>query len=257
MYLNARYYYPTLGLFIQPDWFEVTKQGVGTNRYAYSANDPVNARDPSGNLWIAEAGGAGGGAGPAISIIPPAAAAAGLAQSEVQKASGGFFSWVGGILGGSQSSNSLSPQVVISKGDAQPGMGHNGGPPLDEGNDDFNGGPNEPDPKTGTLIAAATGKTIEEIWSNSRVVTENVTTRGTIIESVPNGTRSDADADFDSLGFSNVLNIGPGRRMGTLPDGTRVIVRPSKDGRPTIEFQTVSPSGNVRTTKEIRYGNQN
>ena len=49
MYLNARYYDPTLGLFLQPDWFEVTKQGVGTNRYAYSANDPVNAMDPSGN----------------------------------------------------------------------------------------------------------------------------------------------------------------------------------------------------------------
>ncbi|MEJ2019329.1 MAG: hypothetical protein P8X51_13885 [Maritimibacter sp.] len=36
-------------MFIQPDWFEVTKQGVGTNRYAYSFNDPVNGSDPSGN----------------------------------------------------------------------------------------------------------------------------------------------------------------------------------------------------------------
>lgn len=50
MYLNARYYYPTLGLFIQPDWFEVTKQGVGTNRDAYSFNDPVNLNDPNGNF---------------------------------------------------------------------------------------------------------------------------------------------------------------------------------------------------------------
>ncbi len=40
-YLNARYYDPRLGLFIQPDWFEVTQPGVGTNRYAYSFNDPV------------------------------------------------------------------------------------------------------------------------------------------------------------------------------------------------------------------------
>ncbi len=30
-------------MFIQPDWFEVTKPGVGTNRY--SGNDPVNAGD--------------------------------------------------------------------------------------------------------------------------------------------------------------------------------------------------------------------
>ena len=48
-YLNARYYDPELGLFIQPDWFEVTQPGVGTNRYAYSHNDPVNRIDPEGN----------------------------------------------------------------------------------------------------------------------------------------------------------------------------------------------------------------
>ncbi|WP_377512721.1 RHS repeat-associated core domain-containing protein [Octadecabacter sp. R77987] len=48
-YLNARYYDPELGLFLQPDWFEVTEAGVGTNRYAYSLNDPVNKLDPNGN----------------------------------------------------------------------------------------------------------------------------------------------------------------------------------------------------------------
>jgi RHS repeat-associated protein len=48
-YLNARYYDPKLGMFIQPDWFEVTTAGVGTNRYSYSLNDPVNLRDPNGN----------------------------------------------------------------------------------------------------------------------------------------------------------------------------------------------------------------
>ena len=49
-YLNARYYDPKLGLFLQPDWWEVTWAGVGTNRYSYSFNDPVGASDPSGNL---------------------------------------------------------------------------------------------------------------------------------------------------------------------------------------------------------------
>jgi RHS repeat-associated protein len=48
-YLNARYYDPELGMFIQPDWFEVTQPGVGRNRYSYSFNDPVNGRDPGGN----------------------------------------------------------------------------------------------------------------------------------------------------------------------------------------------------------------
>ncbi|WP_171181842.1 RHS repeat-associated core domain-containing protein [Ruegeria sp. HKCCD8929] len=50
-YLNARYYDPELAMFIQPDWFEVTQPGVGTNRYAYSANDPVNKFDPGGNVF--------------------------------------------------------------------------------------------------------------------------------------------------------------------------------------------------------------
>ena len=54
-YLNARYYDPKLAMFIQPDWFEVTKAGVGTNRYAYSLNDPVNLRDPGGNRSFWEA----------------------------------------------------------------------------------------------------------------------------------------------------------------------------------------------------------
>lgn len=52
LHLNARYYDPELGLFLQPDWFEVTEPGVGTNRYAYSANDPINARDPYGNNYV-------------------------------------------------------------------------------------------------------------------------------------------------------------------------------------------------------------
>ncbi|WP_152612688.1 hypothetical protein [Leisingera sp. ANG-M7] len=37
-------------MFIQPDWFDVRKEGVGTNRYSYSLNDPVNRSDPTGNL---------------------------------------------------------------------------------------------------------------------------------------------------------------------------------------------------------------
>ncbi len=52
MYLNARYMDPALGMFIQPDWFEVTGPGVGTNRYAYAANDPINLSDPNGNAWL-------------------------------------------------------------------------------------------------------------------------------------------------------------------------------------------------------------
>jgi RHS repeat-associated protein len=51
-FLNARYYDPEIGLFLSPDWFDVTEPGVGTNRYAYAGGNPVNAADPSGNGFI-------------------------------------------------------------------------------------------------------------------------------------------------------------------------------------------------------------
>ncbi len=41
-------------MFIQADWFDPTEPGVGTNRYAYSKNDPINKYDPLGNAWIDE-----------------------------------------------------------------------------------------------------------------------------------------------------------------------------------------------------------
>ncbi|MVO18730.1 hypothetical protein [Parasedimentitalea huanghaiensis] len=36
-------------MFVQPDWYDPTHPGVGTNRYAYSFNDPINKSDPNGN----------------------------------------------------------------------------------------------------------------------------------------------------------------------------------------------------------------
>jgi RHS repeat-associated protein len=59
-YLNAWYFDPDLAMFIQPDWWEVTQAGVGTNRYAYAGGDPVNGVDPGGTmpqlvLWIGAA----------------------------------------------------------------------------------------------------------------------------------------------------------------------------------------------------------
>ncbi|WP_164867116.1 RHS repeat-associated core domain-containing protein [Sinorhizobium meliloti] len=49
MYLNARYMDPIFGRFISPDDWNPTLVGVGTNRYAYAANDPVNKSDPNGH----------------------------------------------------------------------------------------------------------------------------------------------------------------------------------------------------------------
>ncbi|WP_197433909.1 RHS repeat-associated core domain-containing protein [Agrobacterium vitis] len=42
--------------FISPDDWDPTKEGVGTNRYAYAGNDPVNKSDPNGHFWGAAIG---------------------------------------------------------------------------------------------------------------------------------------------------------------------------------------------------------
>jgi RHS repeat-associated protein len=66
-----------------------------------------------------------------------------------------------------------------------------------------------------------------------------------------NSDRETADNDFDDLPLSNVSEKGKNVRTGELPDGRRVIVRSSSDGRPTIEIQR-----NGRTKIEIRYGSK-
>ncbi|MEE1611408.1 RHS repeat-associated core domain-containing protein [Microvirga sp. CF3016] len=48
VYLNARYYDPALGRFLSPDSLDPTRPGVGTNRYAYALNNPINVADPGG-----------------------------------------------------------------------------------------------------------------------------------------------------------------------------------------------------------------
>ncbi|MEO1700626.1 MAG: hypothetical protein AAFR71_01130 [Pseudomonadota bacterium] len=53
--------------YISPDDWDPTIEGVGTNRYAYSANDPVNKSDPNGHAfkdWLERIFGGGGGIRP-------------------------------------------------------------------------------------------------------------------------------------------------------------------------------------------------
>ena len=50
LYLNARYMDPVLGRFLSPDWWDPTEPPVGTNRYAYALNDPINQSDPNGHV---------------------------------------------------------------------------------------------------------------------------------------------------------------------------------------------------------------
>jgi RHS repeat-associated protein len=48
-YLHARYLDPQLGRFLSPDTWDPIMEGVDFNRYAYAADDPINASDPNGH----------------------------------------------------------------------------------------------------------------------------------------------------------------------------------------------------------------
>ena len=54
IYLNARYYDPTLGRFISPDPVVPAATSIGLNRYAYAGNNPVNFTDTDGLSWFSK-----------------------------------------------------------------------------------------------------------------------------------------------------------------------------------------------------------
>ncbi len=60
--------------------------------------------------------------------------------------------------------------------------------------------------------------------------------------------KGDANDDFDALNPKDVSEKGNGVRVGKLGNDSTVVVRPSKDGRPTIEIQS-----GVRTRFKVRY----
>jgi hypothetical protein len=41
--------------FVSPDNMDPTLPGVGTNRYSYAGNDPINKSDPNGHNWLTSA----------------------------------------------------------------------------------------------------------------------------------------------------------------------------------------------------------
>jgi RHS repeat-associated protein len=77
---------------------------------------------------------------------------------------------------------------------------------------------------------------------------DRITRGNTDIRTKP-GNADTASGDFDSLNPTGVTDYGNGVRTGTLPDGRTIVVRPSRDGRPTIEIQRGG-----RTRIEVRYG---
>lgn len=130
-------------MWIQADTYDPTHPGVGTNRYAYSNNNPINLLDQNGHFFKelgAIFGGIIDGASQTLTtggLIPgyqPNAEAGWAAGAQLDMALG---------IGQGAQSNAMSG----------PGLGHNGGPNLDDDDDPFANGPNDPDP-SGTVAAA-------------------------------------------------------------------------------------------------------
>ena len=63
-------------------------------------------------------------------------------------------------------------------------------------------------------------------------------TNGRTTQYIKPGGFSQANEDFNSLGPDEVKEVAPGVRVGQLPDGRKVVVRPnSSHGTPTLEIQ--------------------
>ncbi len=101
---------------------------------------------------------------------------------------------------------------------------------------------------SGYRFAAKGGgpKTLDDLLEGA---TPGRTTKGRSTQFDKPGGFERANADFDALSPTDVRALEGGGRVGTLPDGRTVIVRPtSKSGAPTLEVQ----KGKNRT--KIRFG---
>ncbi|MGH2343562.1 RHS repeat-associated core domain-containing protein, partial [Segnochrobactraceae bacterium EtOH-i3] len=54
IYLNTRWYDPSLSRFTRPDKLDPIERGVGPDQYGYAGGDPVNNSDPGGEFFGAD-----------------------------------------------------------------------------------------------------------------------------------------------------------------------------------------------------------
>ena len=124
-FLNARYYDPALGRFLSPDDWDPLLAGVGTNRYAYAGNDPINGSDPSGHISPTHDGGFGGDVGPgSLTGNGPGGDPGGVGVGSGSSTGGGG---VGSVSSGSNSGGGGSTGSGSFGGGSSAGGGGDGG----------------------------------------------------------------------------------------------------------------------------------
>ncbi|WP_242237144.1 DUF6531 domain-containing protein [Streptococcus acidominimus] len=108
------------------------------------------------------------------------------------------------------------------------------------------------------IAGAKVGNAVDEVGNSGKILTtkeivddfvkdlDDITSQGSLAKNFQSsGGFEQAMKDFESLNLDNVKVIstaGGSGKVGTLPDGTKVVVRPiSRDGTPTLEFQFKVP----------------
>jgi len=237
-YLNARYYDPRLAMFIQPDWWEVTQAGVGTNRYSYSFNDPVNGRDPGGNGFWSDLGkavrdffhGFASGAANSASLDNTAAGLVGGA------AIGATYGGLAGVGAGCAVSGCATSPVLGGGGFVGGGLivgalGGSAGLVKDVGNvigGGFRGGVEAV--QNGSIAKQEASSENTTIGSNPKK-----SPSGQTIKTDKPGGIAAAEADFEKYGTGKTKTIPDGTREGTRVKENGVRIRRGSDGRPRVD----------------------
>lgn len=228
-------------MFIQPDWLDPTTPGVGTNRYAYSFNDPVNNSDPNGNLADVGPGDIIGGI--VVGLI-------GLFDGLVDMADNGQVdgSQGLGIAHGLSELGMAGAGIFSQSNDDPPGIGHNNPPDQD---DPSNGDPNNPNPDAVTTAAIATalaqnGNT-KTATANDVTITEVDGNTVSIAVSTPTG---QIDIVVDVTVSQGTLSIENAHIQGQGPNtaGIRYLRSVAKDVGRVFGVDNVSISGGMRTS---------
>jgi RHS repeat-associated protein len=253
LYLHARYYDPVIGRFLSPDTLDPTEQGVGTNRYAYADNDPINKSDPNGHA-------VGGDGDSDNDSNDTSDGNKSTSKSKDNKEGGQNTRLAGdpnqdedndGIPDTLESSRNLSLPTSPNAGAQVTGGQHRvlspapgvagAGPAV---------GKRSAAPSSATSNAMSQAQTVEGILAGSKL---GRVTKGRTTQYEREGGWTQTNQDFDALSPREVKTIntkwGEGR-TGILSDERTVTARPgSSEGSPTLEVRTPDTTRAI----EVRY----